>query len=340
MAITNQTARVLELVRRFNKGEIVNIENLIEEAKEDILTKNLDDNLWINNDTKNPKPVSEKTIRRDLDVIKKHLPDCYDLIKGEKGCYKSITKNAFDNFINAEFMSLMVQMFNLANKSDLFDNFDLNDKDKKILESKIKDSKKCYEFKNKPFESFKSDSVLLKKLENKIKLQEYINIEYEINGKINKFEVKPYKIIFINENFYLACEIEHEKLEFAMYRISKIKSVEDTSKIFHKNIEIEDFIKDMQTPFSVYRRDYKKHLINVVLEVDKSKAFFFENKKYLKSQEILDKKDNGNLILKYRVTQEMEIEEIVKRWIPFVKIIEPLSLKQKIESDLKIYLNI
>ena len=36
MAITNQTARVLELVRRFNKGEIVNIENLIEEAKEDI----------------------------------------------------------------------------------------------------------------------------------------------------------------------------------------------------------------------------------------------------------------------------------------------------------------
>ncbi len=56
------------------------------------------DNLWINNDEKKPKPVSEKTIRRDLDVIKKHLPDCYDLIKGEKGCYKSITKNAFPVF--------------------------------------------------------------------------------------------------------------------------------------------------------------------------------------------------------------------------------------------------
>ncbi len=41
MSITNQTARVLELVRRFNKGEIVNIEKLIEEAQEDILTNNL-----------------------------------------------------------------------------------------------------------------------------------------------------------------------------------------------------------------------------------------------------------------------------------------------------------
>lgn len=319
MSTTNQTARVLELIKRFNNGQKISIEALSNE------------DLWFGK--------SEKTIRRDLDVIKEYFPDSYELVKGEKGCYKAITKNAFDNFINAEFMSLMVQMFNLANKSDLFSNLDLDDNDKKILESKIKDSKKCYEFKTKPFESFKSDSVLLKELESKIKHQKYINIEYEINGTINKFEVKPYKIIFINENFYLACEIEHEKLEFALYRLSKIKSIEDTSKTYHKNIEIEDFIKDMQTPFSFYKRDYKKHLIKVVLEVDKSKAYYFENKKYLKSQE--EKKQNdGSLLLTFKVTQEMEIEELVKRWIPFVKVIEPLSLKEKIESDLKKYLSL
>ena len=318
MSTTNQTARVLELLKRFNNGEKISIEALSNEA------------LWYGK--------AERTIRRDLDVIKEYFPDSFELVKGEKGCYKAITKNAFDNFINAEFMSLMVQMFNLANKSDLFDNFNLNENDKKILESKIKDSKKYYEFKNKPFETFKSDSVLLKELENKIKHQKYINIQYEINGKINKFEVKPYKIVFINENFYLACEIEHEILEFAMYRLSKIKSIEDTPKTFHKNIEIENFIKDMQTPFSTYKRDYKKNLINVVLDVDKSKAFYFENKKYLKSQELIEKKEKGNLLLSFKVTQEMEIEELVKKWIPFVKVIEPISLRDKIESDLKSYL--
>ena len=291
MSTTNQTARVLELIKRFNNGQKISIEALSNE------------NLWFGK--------SEKTIRRDLDVIKEYFPDSYELVKGEKGCYKAITKNAFDNFINAEFMSLMVQMFNLANKSDLFSNFDLDENDKKILESKIKDSKKCYEFKTKPFENFRSDSILLKELENKIKHQKYINIEYEINGKINKFEVKPYKIIFINENFYLACGIEHEKLEFALYRLSKIKSIEDTSKTYHKNQEIEDFIKDMQTPFSIYRRDYKKYLINVVLEVDKSKAFYFENKKYLKSQEE-KKQDDGSLLVSFKVTQEMEIKELIK----------------------------
>jgi predicted DNA-binding transcriptional regulator YafY len=340
MSTTNQTVRVLELLKRFNNGKIVCIDNLIQQAKEDIKVGLLD-NLWINNDTKNPKPVSEKTIRRDLDVIKEYFRESFELVKGgENSCYKAITKNAFDNFINAEFMSLMVQMFNLANKSDLFDNFNLNENDKKILESKIKDSKKYYEFKNKPFETFKSDSVLLKELENKIKHQKYINIQYEIKDEINKFEVKPYKIVFINENFYLACEIESEKLEFAMYRLSKIKSIEDTPKTFHKNIEIEDFIKDMQTPFSFYKRDYKKNLINVVLEVDESKAFYFQNKKYLKSQELIEKKENGNLLLSFKVTQEMEIEELIKKWIPFVKVIEPVSLKDKINRDLRSYLDI
>ena len=60
-----------------------------------------------------------------------------------------------------------------------------------------------------------------------------------------------------------------------MYRLSKIKSIEDTSKTYHKNREIEDFIKDIQTPFAFYRRDYKNLIdINVVLELTNQKLFF------------------------------------------------------------------
>lgn len=36
----------------------------------------------------------------------------------------------------------------------------------------------------------------------------------------------------------------------------------------------------------------------------------------------------------------MEIEELIKKWIPYIKVIEPLSLKEKIENDLRSYLNI
>jgi predicted DNA-binding transcriptional regulator YafY len=36
----------------------------------------------------------------------------------------------------------------------------------------------------------------------------------------------------------------------------------------------------------------------------------------------------------------MEIEELIKKWIPFIRVIKPISLKEKIENDLKKYLNL
>ena len=49
-------------------------------------------------------------------------------------------------------------------------------------------------------------------------------------------------------------------------------------------------------------------------------------------------KENGSLMVSYEITQEIEIEELVKKWLPYVKVIEPLSLKKKLEDELKRYL--
>lgn len=142
----------------------------------------------------------------------------------------------------------------------------------------------------------------------------------------------------MNENFYLACEVEHEAYEFSIFRISKIKSIEDTSKIYQKNPDIDEFIQAMQTPFPLYSKDFRKHLIEVLLEVDASKAFYFQAKKYLKSQTIVEEKENGNLVISYKVTQFREIEELLHRWLPYIKVIAPLSLKEKLHQELTNYL--
>jgi predicted DNA-binding transcriptional regulator YafY len=318
---TNQTARVLALIKKFNNDQKVCIDTLQHE------------DMWYGK--------SEKTIRRDLDVIKEYFPESFELIrgsKGEKGCYKAVTKQSFDNFMKPEVLSLMVQTFNMASRSDMFDSFDLDTNDKKIISRKVNELNNIYEFKNKPFENARADSNIFKTLEKNIKRQKCIVLEYPNMGELKKIEVKPYKIIFINENFYLACEVEHEDYSFSMYRISKIKTIEDTKKTYHKNIDIENFIKDIQTPFSTYRQNYKEYLIDVKLEIDSKKAYFFKSKNYLKSQKIIETLPNGNLIVSYKVTQEMEVEELIKRWIPFVKVVEPLSLKQKIEDELREYL--
>ena len=227
----------------------------------------------------------------------------------------------------------MIQTFNIAQRGNSFESFDISKADKAIIESKIKESKKVYEFKNKPFESKKDNHKLLQQLEESIYHQQVIMIDY--NGKTK--EVKPYKILFMSENFYLAGEINAKNI-FSLFRISKIVEIKELAKNFHKNLDLENFIIDMQTPFPRYQPEYRKFLIDALLEVDASKAFFFKNKNFLKSQKIVEEKDNGNLLISYQITQDMELEELVKRWIPFVKVIKPVSLKEKIEEDLRKYL--
>jgi len=317
--MTNQTIRVLELLKRFNDGQKVCISVLKNEL------------LW--------EGKSEKTIRRDLEVIKEIFPESFELIRGDKGCYKAITKSTFDQFLDERNLSLLVQTFHIAKQSNLFESFDIDRSDKAIIESKLKEKAKFYMFKSKPFESHKNDYLMMKKLEKAIYHQKVITIYYIVKDKRQKYEVKPYKILFMHENFYLACEVENNYFCFSTYRISKIMEIEDSNKTFHKNRDISDFIKFMQTPFAKYRDNFKTYLIDVLLEVDKKKAYYFKSKKYLDTQRIIETKDNENLMVSYQVTQEQEIEELVKRWLPYIKVIEPKTLKHKLHRELKEYLS-
>ena len=75
-------------------------------------------------------------------------------------------------------------------------------------------------------------------------------------------------------------------------------------------------------------------------EVDSKKTKHFKAKKHLASQVIEEEKENGNLILKFEVTDEIEIEDLIKSWLPHIKIISPLSLKKKIIQELTVYMEI
>jgi len=321
---TNQTARVLELLKRFNNGQKVCIEALQQ-----------DDGLW--------SGKSEKTIRRDLDVIKKYFPESFELIrggKGEKGCYKAITKEVFNNFLDKDTIALMVQTFTIAQRNNILENLNISESDKRIIDAKIKKSKECYAFITKPFETKKQDVKLLREIEKAIIYKQYATLTQEVRGRLQTYEIKPYKILFMNENFYLVGENTDEQHPFSIFRISKITDIKVDKKTFHINPDIADFIKEIQTPHPKYTPSFRKHLIDVVVEVIPKKAQYFKMKNFLPSQRVVEQKEDGTLVLSFRVTQEMEMEELIKKWLPHMRVISPLSLKEKIESDLREYLNI
>jgi len=214
----------------------------------------------------------------------------------------------------------------------------MDETDKRLIENKIKDMKKIYEFKSKPFENRSGEAEIFKIFEHAIYHKKETLIVYGEKGNEQEFSIKPYKILFMNENFYIACEVISRSFLFSMFRISKMLSAQYTPKTFHHNRDIASFIKQMQTPNAKYTPGYKEYLIEVIVEVDKRKARFFKAKKYLSSQKIIEEKANGNLILSYEVTQEMEMDEVIKKWLPYVKVLSPNSLKESIEKDLREYL--
>lgn len=240
---------------------------------------------------------SEKTIRRDLDVIKEYFPDSFELIrggKGEKGTYKAITKDVFNNFMNKDTLALMVQTFNIAQRNNVFEDLNISEDEKRIIAAKIKKSKECYEFITKPYETKKGDVKLLKEVERAIDWKRYITItQREVNAS-REYEVKPYKIVFMNENFYLACENISKEYPFSIFRLANIFKIKLHTKTFHINPDIESFIKNMQTPFSKYTPEFRKHLIEIIVEVDSTKARFFKAKNFLPSQRTVVN-DDGTL---------------------------------------------
>jgi len=317
-SMTNQTARVLDLLKRFNDGKLVCIKHLQNEY------------LW--------EGKSEKTIRRDLDVIKEIFPDSFELVRGgESSCYKAVTKSFFENFLDERTLSLVVQSFAIAQHSNLFENLHIEESDKKLLESKMSEKEKIYSFKNRPLEYKNNNEEIFCLLEEAIKFKKKIKIVYE---KDRVFNIKPYKILFMDENFYLASETIGEKFLFSTFRISKIKEVKIQSETFYHNPEIESFIKEMQTSLAQYTENYHDNLIEVIVEVDKKKANYFKVKKHLLSQETVKEKSNGTLQLSYRVTQFSEITPLIKKWIPYIKVISPNELKEQINSELKLFLEI
>lgn len=175
-------------------------------------------------------------------------------------------------------------------------------------------------------------------LKDSIKNKELISIKYKLHNREVFYEnLKPYKILFMNDNYYLACETNNE-YKFSMYRVNNILEINQSRDTFCYDIDLLEFVENIQTPFAKYSEDFKEKLIRVIVEVDKSKISFFENKKFLPSQKIEDRLENGNLLLSFLITQEIEIEDLIKRWIPYLKVIEPISLDEKIKSDIKKYL--
>jgi predicted DNA-binding transcriptional regulator YafY len=286
---------------------------------------------------KDNQEICTKNIAKELDVdvrtIQRYLKDIseffdVELITTKRGCYKflSLENVILDEKASQEFDAFARILTALDEK--VLEVFNVN---KKLIRKIVKEE--IFFVKNSPIEEIKNFKFI-KELIKAIKYSLVIDIEYEAEEKYFFKELKPYKIVFTEGNWYLVVESNDDINNGVKFlRLSFIKSVYLSSKSFYKKKEIIDYIYSFQSLMS----GYNKKKIKVEVKVDKKVARFFKVKKFLSSQKIV-KEEKDAIFIEYYVTNKEEILFLAKRWLPYMKILSPKEYNDELIKIVKTFL--
>ena len=264
--------------------------------------------------------VSRRTIQRDIYERLNHFPiivNEHKKIMFLEGFTLNRTKLSLEEITT---MSLSLDMIKNAGGEFYSASENLM---KKFL---YQDFTNPYFIKPNEFESIDTDSKLLNTLEDAIATLNEIEIVLSEHTHI----LKPLKIINMDGIWYLLA-LDDENI--VNYLISKIKKLTTLSKKFTLDANMQNLHNKMLSPFFNHSNSF-----DVVVEVDKTISHYFQLKKQLASQKTVEEKENGNIVLSFRVSHEEDVDNLIKSWLPHIRIISPQSFKDRITQELKQYL--
>ncbi|MEA2091708.1 MAG: WYL domain-containing protein [Campylobacterota bacterium] len=186
-----------------------------------------------------------------------------------------------------------------------------------------------YYIKKEELEKLNIDSIVVKRVEDAIKSKNIIHIESD-NSSV---EVEAYKITAYDGFWYLfARDIRDMKIKTFM--LSNIKEVVILEEYHKSNLnEIEQILESTHSAWFDDGEAYE-----VTIEVYPEIAEYFLKRNFLQSQEIVKEKDDGTLIIRFEITHDEDLDNIIKSWLPHIKVLTPERFRDKIRSELQSYL--
>jgi len=208
--------------------------------------------------------------------------------------------------------------------------------DQKALQAQIKQDEDIFLFKSSPFENFEDEEhkKLFKVAKDAVKHREYRTIDYRYPKKNEILnDCKLLKMIFMNNNWYLAVEDDTEELRFL--RFNFIRKVGYSKKSGYQKKVLEkyaDFFKTLQNPLTLNQPFETAR----ILASEKVAHYFKETMKpFFPSQKFIQQNENGSVEFTIDFTQPLEILPFIKQWQPDLTILSPKSLRTNLIEDLQ-----
>ena len=268
--------------------------------------------------------VSERTIQRDFN---KHLKDTFPIYQ-EKKKWKMQDGFKLEKSTTIEdtvVLDIMEKLIEGAGQK-------FSQKAEKLL-SKIKNETPNPFYAKLDMEDIGDKLQEVQQLENAIKDKKEITCFYSFEDGTKNLELKPLKIANY-EGFWYLIAFDSRNDILKKYYLKNIKLITMIDKIFHTSTELNELLENSISVW--FNKDVEPY--RVYLQVSEVVAKYFKRKPISKTQVIESLYSDGSIDISVEITNDMEIIPIMKYWIPHIMVLEPIRIKEAIETDLKIYI--
>ena len=244
--------------------------------------------------------------------------------------YSSKTYKAKNNFLTKTLFSSdeLAIIAILKNKSkDKYSDEDLSLKvDSLFLKFEEELTNKLYQTSSiEKIDNFKNEIIQIK---NAVETKSIIKCLY--NKKYR--EIYPLKILNL-EGFWYLIIYEPNDNKIKTFHLNTIKNIE----VLHSNFRFdEEKINSFDNAISAYYKPEKEPIL-VQLFIDKEVSRYFQIKPLNKSQRVLKIYDDESCDVELTITDYMEIIPTIQRYLPFIGVIEPQELKDRVRKNIDLY---
>jgi len=178
-------------------------------------------------------------------------------------------------------------------------------------------------------ESVPLDSLLLSRIVKAICMKKQGRFQYTVFSPYEVI-VEPYKVVYFDGFWYLVGRDIHDG-ELKRYALDKIKDFKATKTCFKCIPAALD--GDLKNSANIWFSG--ERTLEIVILVDQSCADYFKRRKVFPTQELREEKSDGSLVVSFLVGSYEEIRNILKTWLPNVKILAPEGLKEEFMEGMK-----
>jgi len=268
--------------------------------------------------------VDVRTIQRDLKALKDAGLPIHEEKKGTYSLKKDLIKYGDLSLFDESELALIVALKDLV--SQLGAPFERAAED--IL-SRLCEYSACRPVYVRIEGGINLNTKTMNKLVDTIQMGRQVYFSYK-KDEPHDVIAHPYRVAYFNGVWYLIARDTKDGIikKYALDKISDVKRLKEKTKGMPADLD-EVLSRSVNVWFE------KDRTTEVVIEVDAQWAHYFVRRDILPLQEIVEKRDDGSLLVRFLACSDEEIVMCLKPWLPHVRIVKPTNIMDELIEEFK-----